>query len=131
MDVHVRQPGHDALPFRVNDLRVARDCSLGRRSCIFDLAPSENYRVIFRRWPADSINNPRANDRDGLFLCRQPLKRTHDDHPQRQQRATPIHNTFSWTIRMSVLIRNVGATARLIIYNPRGETSVEKLQWKN
>src|SRR5229473_2178693 len=132
MDVHVRQPGHHALSFRVNDLRVARDRSLGRRSCIFDLAPSENHRAIFRRWPADSINNPRVNDRDGRFLCRQPLKRTHDDYPQRQQRASPIHDAFSWTIRMKCSNSQCRCNcAPHHIQSPRrsllGKTPVEKL----
>src|SRR6266852_3912973 len=98
--VHVRQPGHHALPFRVNDLRVARDRGRAGRSCIFDLAASKNYRGIFCLWLADSINNFRINNRDGLFLCCQPRKRAYDDHPQRQQRASPIHGAFSWTIRM-------------------------------
>src|SRR5260370_31139229 len=132
MDVHVRQAGHQALHFRVNVLRIALDRSLGGRSCIFDLVPSENYRAIFRRWPADSINNPRVNDRDGLFLCRQPLKRTHDDYPQRQQRASPIHDAFSWTIRIKCSNSQCRCNCEPHhIHSPRrnvrGKTPIEKL----
>ncbi len=82
--MHVRQPRHHALSFRVDDLGVAWDRGRAGRSCVFDLAASKNNRTIFGRRPAGSINNPRVNNRDGLFLRRQLPKRTYDDHPKRQ-----------------------------------------------